>query len=66
MSSEVRLAAAIADQTGLTVATVHTYLKRVYSKLGVHSRVELVARMVGTVGSEPPPAMPRETARLPD
>src|ERR1041384_3063258 len=46
----------IAEQTGLTVATVHTYLKRIYSKLGVHSRVELVARMVGTVGSVPPPA----------
>jgi DNA-binding CsgD family transcriptional regulator len=45
----------IADQTKLTVATVHTYLKRIYSKLGVHSRVELVARMVGTVGSVPPP-----------
>ena len=41
----------IAEQTKLTVATVHTYLKRIYSKLGVHSRVELVARMVGTVGS---------------
>jgi hypothetical protein len=34
---------------------VHTYLKRIYSKLGVHSRVELVARMVGTSGSVPPP-----------
>ena len=45
----------IAEQTGLTVATVHTYLKRIYSKLGVHSRVELVARMAGTVGSVPPP-----------
>ncbi|MGD8861820.1 MAG: LuxR C-terminal-related transcriptional regulator [Myxococcales bacterium] len=44
----------IAEQTRLTVATVHTYLKRIYSKLGVHSRVELVARMVGTVGSVPP------------
>jgi len=38
----------IASRTGLTVATVHTYLKRIYPKLGVHSRVELVARMVGT------------------
>ncbi len=46
----------IAEQTKLTVATVHTYLKRIYSKLGVHSRVELVARMVGTTGSVPPPA----------
>ena len=45
----------IAEQTKLTVATVHIYLKRIYSKLGVHSRVELVARMVGTVGSVPPP-----------
>jgi DNA-binding CsgD family transcriptional regulator len=41
----------IAEQTKLTVATVHTYLKRIYSKLGVHSRVELVARMMGTVGT---------------
>jgi DNA-binding CsgD family transcriptional regulator len=41
----------IAEQTKLTVATVHTYLKRIYSKLGVHSRVELVARMVGTVAN---------------
>ena len=38
----------IASRTGLTVATVHTYLKRIYPKLGVHSRVELVARMAGT------------------
>jgi DNA-binding CsgD family transcriptional regulator len=42
---------AIAEATKLTVATVHTYLKRIYSKLGVHSRVELVARMMGTVGT---------------
>jgi len=40
----------IAAKTGLTVATVHTYLKRIYPKIGVHSRVELVARMVGTHG----------------
>jgi DNA-binding CsgD family transcriptional regulator len=47
---------AIAEQTGLTVATVHTYLKRIYAKLGVHSRVELVARMLGTVRPNNPPA----------
>lgn len=40
----------IASKTGLTVATVHTYLKRIYPKMGVHSRVELVTRMVGTHG----------------
>jgi DNA-binding CsgD family transcriptional regulator len=38
----------IAERTGLTVATVNTYLKRIFSKLGVHSRVELVARVAGT------------------
>jgi len=38
----------IAARTGLTVSTVNTYLKRIFSKLGVHSRVELVARMAGT------------------
>ena len=38
----------IAARTGLTIATIHTYLKRIYPKLGVHSRVELVARLAGT------------------
>jgi DNA-binding CsgD family transcriptional regulator len=37
----------IARRTGLTSTTVHTYLKRIYPKLGVHSRVELVARFAG-------------------
>jgi DNA-binding CsgD family transcriptional regulator len=40
----------IATETHLTVGTVHTYLKRIYPKLGVRSRVELVARMIGTDG----------------
>ena len=40
----------IASETNLTVGTVHTYLKRIYPKLGVRSRVELVARMAGTTG----------------
>jgi DNA-binding CsgD family transcriptional regulator len=38
----------IATRTGLTVSTVNTYLKRIFAKVGVHSRVELVARMAGT------------------
>jgi DNA-binding CsgD family transcriptional regulator len=37
----------------LTVSTVNTYLKRIFSKLGVHSRVELVARMAGTATIPP-------------
>lgn len=44
----------IASSTGLTVATVNTYLKRIFAKLGVHSRVELVARVTGTRGVIPP------------
>jgi len=47
----------IASDTGLTVGTVHTYLKRIYPKLGVRSRVELVAKMAGTDAFtlQPPP-----------
>ena len=40
----------IAENTGLTVSTINTYMKRIFAKLGVHSRVELVARMAGTEG----------------
>lgn len=40
----------IAQRTALTVSTVNTYLKRIFAKLGVHSRVELVAKLAGTVG----------------
>jgi len=45
----------IAADTGLTVSTVNTYLKRIFSKLGVHSRVELIARMAGTATIPPRP-----------
>jgi DNA-binding CsgD family transcriptional regulator len=45
----------IATETGLTVSTVNTYLKRIFSKLGVHSRVELIARMAGTATIPPRP-----------
>ena len=38
----------IAARTKLTIATIHTYLKRIYPKIGVRSRVELVARVAGT------------------
>ena len=43
----------IAQSTGLTVATVNTYLKRIFAKLGVHSRVELLARVTGTRNAFP-------------
>ncbi|HHH28910.1 MAG TPA: LuxR family transcriptional regulator [Polyangiaceae bacterium] len=60
----------IAGSTGLTIATVNTYLKRIFHKLRVHSRVELVARVTGTRGvvpSEPqPPAQAPVRHRRPE
>lgn len=53
----------ISESTGLTVATVNTYLKRIFAKLGVHSRVELVARVTGTRGVIPSePKKPKKSA----
>ncbi|MFW6049786.1 MAG: helix-turn-helix transcriptional regulator [Myxococcota bacterium] len=52
----------IASRTGLTVSTVNTYLKRIFAKLGVHSRVELVARMAGTDGLADEAAAERQEA----
>jgi DNA-binding CsgD family transcriptional regulator len=52
----------IATSTGLTVATVNTYLKRIFAKLGVHSRVELVARVTGTRGVIPSDGAETSTA----
>jgi DNA-binding CsgD family transcriptional regulator len=48
----------IAQSTGLTVATVNTYLKRIFAKLGVHSRVELLAQVTGTRNAFPAPRAP--------
>jgi Response regulator containing a CheY-like receiver domain and an HTH DNA-binding domain len=56
----------IADQLSLTEATVRSHLSRIYAKLGVRNRVELLAQMngagakadaprrVGTAGADPP------------
>jgi DNA-binding NarL/FixJ family response regulator len=41
-----RKESAIARWLGLSTPTVHTYIARVYQKLGVHSRIELVIRCV--------------------
>lgn len=41
----------IAEETELTVSTVNTYMKRIFAKLGVHSRVELLARVNRTHSS---------------
>ena len=41
----------IAEETQLTISTVNTYMKRIFAKLGVHSRVELLARVNRTHAS---------------
>lgn len=41
----------IAETSGLTVSTVNTYMKRIFAKLGVHSRVELLAYVTGTASA---------------
>jgi DNA-binding CsgD family transcriptional regulator len=41
----------ISGATGLTISTVNTYMKRIFAKLGVHSRVELLARVTRTHGA---------------
>lgn len=38
--------AAIAQRLGISPHTVHTYLERVFRKLGVNSRVQVVVRIV--------------------
>lgn len=48
----------ISEATGLTISTVNTYMKRIFAKLGVHSRVELLARVTGTLASRPAPSAP--------
>lgn len=40
--------AAIARQLVLSVSTVETHLERIYAKLGIHSRYELIAKATGT------------------
>lgn len=38
---------AISEKLELTISTVNTYIKRIFAKLGVRSRVELVAKATG-------------------
>jgi DNA-binding NarL/FixJ family response regulator len=38
----------IADQLGLSMDTVRTYLRRIYEKMHVHSRTEAVSRYLGS------------------
>ena len=38
----------IAQRLGVSIHTVHTHLERLYHKLDVHSRTQLVVRLVGS------------------
>jgi DNA-binding NarL/FixJ family response regulator len=35
----------IADALGISMGTLHTYIRRIYEKLHVHSRAQAVARV---------------------
>lgn len=43
----------VADATGLTLATVRTYVKQIYKAAGVHSRAALLRASMLTRGKKP-------------
>ena len=53
---------AIADDLGISPHTVHTYLERVYRKLEVGSRVELVVRVFAALMQRSAPELERASA----
>lgn len=40
----------VASRLGISEQTVGSHLRRIYSKLGIHTRVELTARLIGSTG----------------
>jgi DNA-binding NarL/FixJ family response regulator len=49
----------IAARLAISYDTVHTYIRRVYEKLQVHSRTEAVAKHLSRSGHPPLPGRPR-------
>ena len=50
----------IAAELSLSYDTVHTYVRRIYEKLQVHSRTEAVAKHLTRPGQAGPPVRPRK------
>lgn len=50
----------MADEMNISVSTLRTYVKNVFAKIGVHSRLEAaaVARRANLLGEIPPPQLP--------
>ena len=48
----------IATKLGLGEATVHTHAARLFKKLGLHGREDLLARFLGSDGAAPSPLHP--------
>jgi DNA-binding CsgD family transcriptional regulator len=42
----------IASQLGISYSTVHTYIKRIYQKLHVHSRGQAVAQFMSSTKTD--------------
>ncbi len=55
---------AVAETLGISRATVHTHLQRIYNRLGVHCRCNLATRVFAVILSfRPPPDSPAENSQ---
>ena len=53
----------LAAALGMPLATVRTYIKRLYARVGVHNRAELLARLDGPHGARSHPQLRGETCK---
>jgi len=60
----------MADEMNVAISTLRTYVKNVFTKLGVHSRLEAVAvasraNLIGEIPNQPLPSQDQQTALYP-